>query len=303
MSSWRPNIAYVYDVWKAKKLVDEAYKPDGVVMLLPGQSLEGINFSLVGPSPKHLTNGEIERLKLITGLNGQTYLDLFEKTPDQICLTDRMSNLFIPGEFEKLSFETVFLFAVAGFLYGGVHASSWNGHFPSGVEKTMWRTSACSVGGGGFVILILSRFLWAVWNGELSAQDIMPSIRKWTDKISSWIWKVNSWLDWGDLDNLSCGFSFLPTSVSLILGSYVIGIVSLGIGLVLSIVGIVVMIAVVIGLGIFAIVAVFALPAVFASFCLSRVFLVVEAFISIRSLPAGAYDTVSWVGVLPHIGG
>ena len=34
-------------------------------------------------------------------------------------------------------------------------------------------------------------------------------------------------------------------------------------------------------------------------FCVSRV---LEAFISLRSLPAGAYDAVSWVRFLPHIG-
>jgi hypothetical protein len=35
---------------------------------------------------------------------------------------------------------------------------------------------------------------------------------------------------------------------------------------------------------------------------LSRSFFVVEAFISIRSLPAGAYETVDWTNLLPHVG-
>jgi len=33
-----------------------------------------------------------------------------------------------------------------------------------------------------------------------------------------------------------------------------------------------------------------------------RLYLVVEAFISVRSLPVGAYETVNWVEFLPHIG-
>lgn len=34
----------------------------------------------------------------------------------------------------------------------------------------------------------------------------------------------------------------------------------------------------------------------------ARIFIVLEAFISVRSLPAGAYDTVAWTYFLPHIG-
>jgi hypothetical protein len=37
-------------------------------------------------------------------------------------------------------------------------------------------------------------------------------------------------------------------------------------------------------------------------FYIGRLFLVVEAFISVRSLPIGAYDTIAWVTFLPHIG-
>jgi hypothetical protein len=37
-------------------------------------------------------------------------------------------------------------------------------------------------------------------------------------------------------------------------------------------------------------------------FFVTRLYLVVEAFISVRSLPVGAYETVNWVEFLPHIG-
>ena len=40
----------------------------------------------------------------------------------------------------------------------------------------------------------------------------------------------------------------------------------------------------------------------FLLFFFARLFIVVEAFISIRSLPVGAYDTVNWINFLPHIG-
>lgn len=34
----------------------------------------------------------------------------------------------------------------------------------------------------------------------------------------------------------------------------------------------------------------------------SRLYLVVESFISVRSLPSGAYVTIEWVDLIPHIG-
>jgi hypothetical protein len=36
-------------------------------------------------------------------------------------------------------------------------------------------------------------------------------------------------------------------------------------------------------------------------YTLARIFIIVEAFISIRSLPAGAYDSVDWIEMLPHV--
>ena len=37
-------------------------------------------------------------------------------------------------------------------------------------------------------------------------------------------------------------------------------------------------------------------------FAIARIFLVVESFISVRSLPVGAYNTTNWINLLPHIG-
>ena len=34
--------------------------------------------------------------------------------------------------------------------------------------------------------------------------------------------------------------------------------------------------------------------------CAARCFIVVEAFVSIRSLPASAYETPKWSSILPH---
>ena len=41
--------------------------------------------------------------------------------------------------------------------------------------------------------------------------------------------------------------------------------------------------------------------AVLVVFALARVYLVVEAFISLRSAPVGLYDTPEWTDFLPHL--
>ena len=38
-----------------------------------------------------------------------------------------------------------------------------------------------------------------------------------------------------------------------------------------------------------------------ALYCAARAFIVVEAFISLRSLPADAYKTPNWTAWLPHL--
>jgi hypothetical protein len=141
-------------------------------------------------------------------------------------LTKTASNISIHGNPDNVfKNKTLLTFAVVGLLYGGIHASSWNGHFPSLVEQTMWRVSVCIVGGGGFIISsgwILSK----------------PSVEGWSGGIATIF--MYSYLIW-------------------------FGILVLG-------------------------------------FFVSRIYLVVEAFISIRSLPLGVYSTVNWVVFSPHIG-
>jgi len=40
----------------------------------------------------------------------------------------------------------------------------------------------------------------------------------------------------------------------------------------------------------------------FGIYAAARSFLIIEAFISVRSLPAEAYNTVDWINAVPHIG-
>lgn len=142
----------------------------------------------------------------------------------------------IPGNLMEVSrMKTLLLFAVLGLFYGGVHATSWNGHFPSLVERALWRVSVCVVAGGGFVVSGLFLLF---------------------DRFDDWL-----------ILRQEKGFklkTIFRSCICTVLGAA---------GWVL-----------ILGLSI------------------SRIYIVVEAFISIRSLPLGSYSTVRWVNFLPHIG-
>ena len=49
-----------------------------------------------------------------------------------------------------------FTFGMAPLLYGGLHAAAFNGHFPSSVERILWRVSTVYIASGIFVAMFLS---------------------------------------------------------------------------------------------------------------------------------------------------
>jgi len=120
---------------------------------------------------------------------------------------------------DKSGLGLVWAFALLGLCYGGLHATSWNSHFPTGTEQTMWRGASCLVAGAGFIYVIIIPMVMAI---------------------------------------MEDGFDPISTMC----------------------------------------VAAVAIAAV----ALPRMFLQFEAFISVRSLPLGAYNTTSWINLLPHIG-
>jgi hypothetical protein len=43
-------------------------------------------------------------------------------------------------------------------IYGGIHLTAWNAHFPTFVEQILWRVSACIVMGDAIILAILTSF-------------------------------------------------------------------------------------------------------------------------------------------------
>jgi hypothetical protein len=213
--------------------IKERIKPAGTVMLVPGQRLEGSRFTVWG-WPVHLTTEEVQFIQSISQIRGLEFLD----TPLEIrpryyssYISPQAPNIEVEGDV-ILERDSMYMWpasfgsflpmlAILSIFYGGLHATSWNSHFPTAIEHQLWRIASCVVAGGGLV-------LWA-----------MDSV------FETWLWTVNLDVEW--LWTLLCAM------ISLI-------------------------------------------------FAAARVYLVIESFISVRSLPVGAFTSIAWVNFLPHVG-
>ena len=132
----------------------------------------------------------------------------------------------------------MFMTGLLSCLYAGSHASAWSSHFPSYIERWIWRGACIGIAAGvPFVCAIpyLSRLVFA-------KLDYMEE-------------HSNSW----------------KKIVSRYLSNSVIVISIFFFGLTVIV------------------------------YVCSRLFIPLEAFISIRSLPVGAFETVEWAEYWPHV--
>jgi hypothetical protein len=140
----------------------------------------------------------------------------------------------IQGNLKEFSEHKVLLaFALLGLMYGGTHATSWNGHFPTDVERNV---TACVVMGGGIVVYVLDH-----------------ALRRWT--LTS-LWPLGK----GSHEKTRTKSQKGLAICLVIVIKLVVGAISV-----------------------------------------SRMFLILEAFISCRSVPSEAYSTVDWAAFVPHI--
>jgi hypothetical protein len=207
------------------KFLGKEIKSDGVIMLLDGQGLEGSLFYFCNTGSgrsrcKHLTQEQVTMLTSKTIFREEEDIirdigSLRNKIPTFV---SRASNHKIKGNFQSVSeLKFLVILTVLGLLYAGIHASSWNGHFPTYVEAILWRVAVCYIAASGLMAILV-----------YLAYERLGAV---------------------NLGVVMCIFVFL--------------------------IGILV-------------------------FC--RCYLVVEAFISLRSLPIGSYSTVAWANFLPHFG-
>lgn len=146
-----------------------------------------------------------------------------------------------------------FLFLITlSLLYAAPHLSVWNSHFPSHLERYLWRAS-CIMIPGCTIVLFMGYLIYKFKRTFRPALDLINAFLQSRNCISV----MCRWFFSEEL-LLFCGLIFMYTLFPL-------------------------------------------LVALFLSFVLARLFIVVESFISIRSLPEGSMQQVRWMNFIPHI--
>ncbi len=98
---------------------------------------------------------------------------------------------------------------LANFLYGGIHAAAWNDHFPSAVEKWLWRASASYIGFCGG--------LWVVLNFVVS--NYQPLNDFWEHWMDGQKGRIHN-LSLGSLV-FTCGFSLMLARAYIVVEAFV----------------------------------------------------------------------------------
>ena len=159
--------------------------PNGVVMLLPGQGLEGSLYT--AKSVMHLNNEDVQFIQSISKISGLRFLETtLEVWFLEAYVSRQASNIIIQGDViddvnvaDKLSDmlwpkslgRSLPMLAILSIFYGGLHASSWNGHFPTAREQLLWRIASCIVAGGGLLLWTLN-FVYDAWLWDFGNLEI-----------------------------------------------------------------------------------------------------------------------------------
>lgn len=81
-----------------------------------------------------------------------------------------------PG-FDAVPENPIYLLALICFVpYGALHLSAWNAHFPTLVERSLWRAAGLSIVGGPMLMECCARlYLLLVWVLDLTKSGYLPS--------------------------------------------------------------------------------------------------------------------------------
>ena len=186
------------------------------------------------------------------------------------CRTSQYYNAVLYGGILGLFISTI---------YGGVHLAVWNGHFPTHLERVLWRISGLIILGMPFFLATFLSLIWRIqkhfekgnkngngtgfWSKSKNGTRYHLAAELPNPKQSSSYWR----------SQYSPHVEFLKYLKRHSKRGWCVSYMSL---IILQII---------------------------ASLCygLARAFLVFEAFASLRNLPAGSYNAVNWTSFIPHI--
>jgi len=208
---------------------------------------EGI--ALLIDKPKDFAKGVSPNLWTANG-------DIFSGLSNEGSLINDTETVFLDLSREDL-IQIIFNLPIRG-IYGAIHLLPWNAHFPTHLERIMWRTSAVVIFAGPTIGLFLSIVIYPLMRPLLSANGIMVHEgenislkRRPTMQEMSGSAKSGRWMR-------------LALQVYVWVYHWVVR------------------------------------PVVCWGQALARLFFFVESFASLRSLPVGTYQSVSWLGMIPH---
>jgi hypothetical protein len=148
-----------------------------------------------------------------------------------------------------------------GMINGGLHATAWNSHFPTSTECVLWRISTLGVG-------LLFLFLYfIIWKGSTELRVVRECYEVRFRSDPSVLRVLLRFFHDAIIGDIMEGRPpdraiRFPIWIRYLLG----------------------------GLALFT----------FFGYTASILYLTIESFISVRSLPKGAYSTVEWSDYLPH---
>jgi len=191
--------------------------------------------------------------------------------------TERASNFELEGSLSSTGSWLAGMTAAVLFpaIYGGVHLIPWNDHFPTYLERFLWRTS-------GITIASSASFIWYVSdaiNTQPSQLVFRPSqlvIRVLTRMRKDTRAPFRSFkqvMELGPGKCRSCKWLFCYPPLVLF------GLLS----------------------GAMTASGIIGYLASFLVYPCARLYILVEAFASLRSPPERAYDTVVWMDIWPHL--
>lgn len=216
---------------------------------------------------------------------------------DHPLFTPRIKMLHNESVFQVDNGSPLLLFLLC-MAYGGLHVTAWNSHFPTSIERTLWRISCLVVGTPGLGVLAfeMAGILWH----DKDHKELMKSYLNVALAVIICLFTPSV------CGGLIYGMVVISRRPSTALRGFLLFLLILG--LLLSLVAILVLE----GFALFYLsflicnstvkTGIFALATPLALICCSaRAYIVIESFISVRSLPVGAYSTFSWENFWPHL--